>query len=147
MTVQLDFDGNEVQVNRSTLIRNLLADMGGASTREVAQAAIDGGIFSAQEIDAMVVRAVQSLCRRALKELDPSGKPYAGQTTDIAEDGGPIWKNRGLWNPADYDVNVAEYRSAVYENHRIGSRLADECEDRFGERPFMPEIAGALELA
>lgn len=59
----------------------------------------------------------------------------------------PYEASRQIIDKAADAVDVIGRNSVQLENHQVALALASECSDRFGTAPFVPELAGLLELA
>lgn len=141
MTSQMTLDRDEVPANRAHAIRELFGEVGGMmGTREFARTCIEHGLYTADELDRASVTWVQGEIRRALKRIDESGLPFAGQTIERGTDNEPIWKQRRYWFYEDYEANIHEHLRNRDENHKAAIALTRECSARFGRSPFIPAI-------
>jgi hypothetical protein len=91
------------------------------------------GLWNKAEISAAAQRQFRAEVRAALGELI-DGKPFAGPTT-MTIGKAPIWKQRSLWDLADYEFNFDQYVGRARGNVEVANALALECVERFGSGP------------
>lgn len=94
-------------------------------------------IFSFDERERWELHGAQAAVRESLRKRDGSGLPSAGQTTAKDETGAPVWTVRQEWLFADYELNVRDLAKQRDTLHDEAVKLADECEGRYGQRPFV----------
>lgn len=141
MTTQMTLDGDEIIVGRAVRIRQLFGDIGGSMpTYDFAHVCIEHGLYSPEELERAKIQKVQSDIRRALKAPDDVGLPFAGQTAEKSESGGPVWRQRRYWSFDDYEINITELIDNRDENHESATRLRGECMSRFGRAPEIPPV-------
>lgn len=139
----------ELQVQEPTLpreqrIREVFESKGAAMTiPALAQACVDAGIWTPDELTRLALGKVREDCRRALRVKDASGLPKVSQTAETDDDGLPVWKARQLWMFADYELNIREHIGQRDEGHVVAVKLAAECEARYGAAIAIPELPDA----
>lgn len=111
-------------------------------TRVLAHRCVEAGVFPSDWLESAAIRAVQNVCREALKTSDIHGLPFAGRTTMSDDDGSPLWAQRELWDYETYAINIAEHEGQARANIKKARLLADECREKFGRSPSVPIITG-----
>lgn len=143
MTMQLSVQ--EPARTRDDLVNDVFERNGKAlSLRDLAKACVSEGVWSQDELNAIVIKSVMEACRRVLNKKDEAGLPKNGPTTETDGDGAPVWKARQIWLFPDYERNVREHVQQRDENHIVALRLAEEAEDRFGHRIDIPDVTAAV---
>lgn len=125
-------------------IRRVFADVGPVSTRTLARKCIDADVFDAAWLESATVRAVQRECRKALRETDGIGLPFAGKTTETDDDGSPVWAQRELWDRETYYLNIEQHIDQRDRNHDRAVLLHNECLRKYGEAPDISGLAGVV---
>lgn len=122
--------------SRNQRIRDLFAQGGGSmTTKQLAGYCLAYGVWDDAERGEFEIKEAQKRVRDALKEVGRDGLPFAGQTARKGDDGGALWAQRPLWQFPDYELNCRDLVSQRDTLHQRALALADECEDRFGQRP------------
>lgn len=130
------------QPNRRQQIRDLFEELGGlVPTHQLAEACIERGIFGYDDLRRLHLTAVQSECRKALKETDAVGLPFAGPAAmgDVTGEAAP-WIQRKLWSYDEYESNIADRVKGEIADHGVIVRLRDECLERYERAPKIPEL-------
>jgi hypothetical protein len=125
------------ETSREDRIRDLFLEAGGMSTAEFTHHCRDVKIWSDDEWNALAFRSAQAEVRKALRKLDASGLPFAGQTTTKTEDGAHVWMTRQMWVYEDYALNISELVEQRDKCHETAVTMADECRGRFGRSPSL----------
>lgn len=134
-------------ISRDQRIRDEFVRVGPMSTNAFAHHLVAVGFYSDEDLVTMHIRAIQAEARKALKQPDEAGLPFAGQTTKEDDGGTIVWMMRQLWDFDDYSLNVKELVGQRDTLHWQAARLADECRDRFGHAPTVPPIGGLSMVA
>lgn len=130
-------------------IREVFERFGGTlSTRRLAELLVECGTFDEDELLHLAMRQIQNIARRALKDIDRQGLPYAGPSgpepkeeaagDDATERQSPVWVQRELW---DYDTacyNLHERAGGIMADVKIYKRLRTWTEGKFGQAPADP---------
>lgn len=132
-----------VKSSRKQQIRDLFNRVGPTSTRALVELCFDEGIYTDADAATAKVRAYQGEIREALSVSDDAGMPQAGQSTERDEDNHPLWKQRGIWEFDDYELNVRTLVVQRDTGHVQAVRLAAECERRFGLPIVISELPAA----
>ena len=113
-------------------IREEFRKVGGLSATAFAQHCIETGLWTPDELEQFTVREAARIVKRELRVKDAQRLPFAGQTTDIDEDGAPIWKQRRLWDLDTYLLNIGHLETKGKTMLEEASALRNEVVDRFG---------------
>ena len=124
----------DAEETRAERIRTLFKRIGAISTGAFVDRCIEDGIFTEAEVRAAARSAFQKVIRDALRADDASGLPFAGQKCSRDGDGQVEWAQRSLWAFEDYELNVNERIAHRDGEHITAVRLANECEQRYGQR-------------
>ena len=135
--------------SRKSQIIGVFVNSGGAmSTRQLARACIDDGVYSQIELDNYAIRAVQNEVREALKTTDlQTGLPLAGPSVERDDEGQSLWKQLALWNEDDSLFNISERDKQARADLIMLHRLADNHKIRWGYRPEILQLAESELLA
>lgn len=135
--------GQVTKESRDAQIRDLFEHLGGREpVMRVAEACLDYGIYGSDDERRLALRAICADVRKALKAPDSVGLPYAGQSSDPPQDDelGRCWVQRPLWSLEDYRFNIGERVAGEIADHVVIVRLTDECFERYGEAPPIPDL-------
>lgn len=146
---QQQWDGRDRPLNKTARIQSVAARLGTFTIRELAEAVVEDGIFTEDEMQSFALRHVRYLCREAVKERDDQGLPFAGQLAarpEADESHEPVWAQRQLWGPEDYVRNIEVHVEQARANLDVAAKLGDECQKRFGINPYL-RISGRQEAA
>ncbi len=103
---------------------------------------IQSGIWSQDEMIGFAFNHAKNEVRTALRALDSQGLPFAGPSPTKATTGsGQVWKQRTLWDIADYEFNVEERVSQVMGEYRVVEGLKAECLDRYHHNIPIPTLS------
>lgn len=126
--------------DRAENIRSTFTEMGGSSIRTTAVECMRRGVFGQEWLAEAGVTAAMDVVRRALKQADINGLPFAGMTRDIDIEGAHLWARRDLWTMEDYHLNIEQNVDKRDANHTRAVLLRQECLNRFGEAPAIPGL-------
>lgn len=137
MTTELELHVQQGGPSRHDLIWGVFEDLGGMATiADIREQCLEEGVFSPEHKRTLLHRGLDSEIRRVLKERDASGLCRSGPTEPLEEaETGPVWKQRVLWDFADYAFNIRGLIEQRDECWGEAIKLADECRDRFGDAP------------
>jgi len=132
---ELDYGDRQVRVR---LIQAEFKKTGGLTLRSFAQYLLANlSIYSDAFREEAQIRAVMGECRRALKQHDKTGLPFAGPTLETDEESGaPVWRTRQGWLFPDYCVAYTDYEDMETEGRIMKNRISDECTGRYGKPPY-----------
>lgn len=121
-------------------IRGVFRTAGGMSTVRLAQSCMMRGVFPDEWKEAAAMTAAQSECRKALKDADSNGLPFAGRTGRRDKDGGEVWEQREFWSYGTYELNIGENVKQRNANHEKALLLWQECRAKYQQAPDIPGI-------
>lgn len=129
--------------SRRRAILDVMEAFGGAMPiRKLAQLCIDEGLYSDADKADVLIKAVMSDCRQALRERDDRGLPVAGPTRRTLDgdedDSAEVWIQRVFWEYDDYAHNILERVTGIEADSRVVMGLHRECVDRYGQGPELP---------
>lgn len=122
-------------------IRHLHQEMGGANIPmdQLATEIVSESIFHPDRINAILLRGIKDEARRALKETEPSGLPYARSIVDeeTGEDG---WTQIEMMGYEDLVMVIKkDYQRALEDAEKI-KKLRRHSKKRFGDAPELDPI-------
>lgn len=121
--------------NHEQAIRDVIAEIGLCSTRTLARACLDRGLYGDDERERIFIHAVQADCRRALSAPTPSGLPFAGPTSQRDEDGAPLWVQPQFWTYEDCCVNLERRATGIKGEYQVYLHIHDYTIETFGKAP------------
>lgn len=140
MAVELTLESPPTQTREQQIVAVFQANGGQMTAFELAQACIEAGVWTEEELQRLAMRAVQDACLRALKKKDHTGLSVCLPSAEQNADSQPIWKARQYCLIEDYQVNVRAHIKQRNEDHTVAVKLAAECEQRYGYVIDIPEL-------
>ena len=127
----------------SDRIRVEFAAVGGVmSTRRFARHLLRRGFYTADDLAARQLRALQADIRHALAAEGPDGLPFAQPVgsdpgEDTSENAAPVWKQLALFTYAELAALLVRRRAEIRRQVVRYRRLHDYCRVRFGKAPAL----------
>jgi hypothetical protein len=140
VAVELTLESPPTQTREQLIFEVFQAGGGQMTAYELAQACIEAGIWTPEELERLAMRAVQDACLRALKKKDHAGLSVCLPSAEKIDGAQPIWKARQYCLIEDYEVNVRAHVKQRNEDHTVAVKLAAECEQRYGHVIDIPEL-------
>jgi hypothetical protein len=101
---------------------------------------ISAGVFNDRDRETGFFKWAKAFVHDAVrKEKDGEDLPKSGPT-GAKDDDESVWAQRTFWDLEAYELNVSEHVKHGMGALRTAARLADECEERYGQRPEVPAI-------
>jgi hypothetical protein len=120
-------------------IRDLfIHDLGGVvSMHMLAEQAIARGVFPDNMLAGFSKAGAAAWCRKALKQKDETGLPLAKPLTS---GDGAVWKQWLLMTYEEAAAAIERDASSVVADYRELRVLYNDCKQRFGRAPEIPEL-------
>ena len=131
--MKLEADGQ----SKAEQIRENWRLWGAMPIRQFVHRMRDEGIFDEQDREAAEIRGLCADTRKALKENDEHGVPFAGP---IEKGRNPIWRQTEMWALEDFVFALSEGISALNADYAKLKTLQDLCRERFGTAPSLPDF-------
>lgn len=119
-----------------------LSDWTRITPRELAEQAIEAGLYSEADQEAALLRWATADMRKRLKKRGPDGVPLAGNLRELDEDGTVVhlYKALQFFNDDDYRVVIADHISWAKRELATAHAYEDDRRAKFGGQLQIPQL-------
>lgn len=110
------------------------------STKRLAQACIQEGVFAEVDLNNASVRWAQVAVRDALHQKLANGIPYAGPTPKRDDEGHQVWKQYSLWDYEDAEYILTDRVKGLLGDYKPIVALHAFMMEKWGKAPEIPQL-------